>query len=94
MEFLRGKPIFKFFAGGGVEFREHFSFLHIYQDAPRGDRLRGQNSPGKLFGALARQACKCVLREVTRHPGSCFDRMSGTQIDAFKYNVSGAKSHA
>src|SRR3984957_2016569 len=35
MKFLRGQPFFQFFAIRGVEFGEHFSFLHVHQDAAR-----------------------------------------------------------
>ena len=62
---------------GRVEFHEHFSFLHVDQHAARGDFLGGVHAARQFFGALAREAGQRVLREVTRHSGSCSAKMSG-----------------
>ena len=76
MEFFRGEPLLHFVAARGVEFHEHFSFLHVDEHAARGDFLSGVNATRKFFDALAREAGESVLREVTRHSGSCSARMS------------------
>ena len=76
MEFFRGEPLLQLFAARGVEFHEHFSFLHVDEHTARGDFFRGMHAARKFFGALAREAGESVLREVTRHSGSCSARMS------------------
>jgi hypothetical protein len=61
------EPIFQFFASGRVEFSEHFSFLHVEDNAPRRNGLSAQQAFGKFLGALARQTGQCVLRNVAGH---------------------------
>src|SRR6202041_309861 len=63
----------------GVELHQHFPFLHVDEHAARGDFLGGMHAARQLFGALAREAGQRVLREVTRHSGSCSAKMSGHQ---------------
>src|SRR5271155_3427558 len=77
MEFFGGEPLLHFFPARGVEFHEHFSFLHVEEHAARCDFLGGVQAAGEFFGALAREAGQRVLREVTRHSGSCSVKMSG-----------------
>src|ERR1700678_1969481 len=79
MEFFRGEPLLQLFAAWGVELHQHFPFLHVDEHAARGDFLGGMHAARQLFGALAREAGQCVLREVTRHSGSCSAKMSGHQ---------------
>src|SRR6202042_2545173 len=76
VEFFRGEPLLQLFAARGVEFHEHFSYLHVHEHPPRGDFLGGMHAARKFFGALAREAGERVLREVTRHSGSCSAKMS------------------
>jgi len=77
MEFFRGEPLLHLFAAGRVEFQEHFSFLQVDEHTARGDFLGGMHAAREFFGALAREAGECVLREVTRHSGSCSAKMGG-----------------
>jgi glucosamine--fructose-6-phosphate aminotransferase (isomerizing) len=77
VEFFRGEPLLQLFAAGSVEFHEHFSFLHVDEHAARGDFLGGMHAAREFFSALAREAGESVLREVTRHSGSCSAKMSG-----------------
>jgi glutamine---fructose-6-phosphate transaminase (isomerizing) len=77
VKFFRSQPLFHLFAARGVKFHEHFSFLHVDEHAARGDFLGGVHAARELFGALAREAGESVLREVTRHSGSCSAKMSG-----------------
>src|ERR1700678_2281792 len=79
MEFFRGEPLLQLFAAWGVELHQHFPFLHVDEHAARGDFLGGMHAARQLFGALAREAGQRVLREVTRHSGSCSAKMSGHQ---------------
>src|SRR5580692_11963428 len=79
MEFFRGEPLLQLFAAWGVELHQHFPFLHVDEHAARGDFLGGMHAARQLFGALAREAGQRVLREVTRHSGSCSAKMSGPQ---------------
>jgi len=77
MEFFRGEPLLHLLAPRGVKFHEHFSFLHVDEHAARGDFLGGVHAAREFFGALAGEAGQRVLREVTRHSGSCSVRISG-----------------
>src|SRR5580658_10790029 len=79
MEFFRGEPLLQVFAAWGVELHEHFPFLHVDEHAACSDFLGGMHAARQLFGALAREAGQRVLREVTRHSGSCSVKMSGHQ---------------
>src|ERR1700691_1495493 len=77
VKFFRGQPFLHLRAVRGVKFHEIFSFLHVDEDAARGDFLGGVHAARQFLGALAREAGERVLREVTRHSGSCSARMSG-----------------
>jgi glucosamine--fructose-6-phosphate aminotransferase (isomerizing) len=77
MEFFRGEPLLHFVAARGVEFHEHFSFLYVDEYAACGDFLGGVHAAREFFCALAGEAGESVLREVTRHSGSCSAKMSG-----------------
>src|SRR6202167_2908071 len=77
VKFFRGQPFLHLRAVRGVKFHEHFSFLHVDEHAARGDFLGGVHAARQFLGALAREAGERVLREVTRHSGSCSARMSG-----------------
>ena len=79
MELFRGEPLFHLVAVRGVKFHEHFSFLHIDEHAARRDFLGGVHAARQFFGSLAREARERVLREVTRHSGSCSAKMSGDE---------------
>ena len=77
MEFFRSEPLLHFFSPRGVEFHEHFSFLHVDEHAARGDFLGGMQAAREFFCTLAGEAGQGVLREVTRHSGSYSAKMSG-----------------
>jgi hypothetical protein len=67
MKFFGSEPLFQFFASRSVKFDEHFPFLHVEDDAARGHGFSAEQTPGKFFGALARQTGQRVLRNITRH---------------------------
>jgi hypothetical protein len=61
------EPIFQFIASRRVEFGEHFPFLHVKDNAPRGDGLSAKQAFGEFLGTLTRQTGQRVLRNVTGH---------------------------
>jgi glucosamine--fructose-6-phosphate aminotransferase (isomerizing) len=67
MEFLGGQPFFQFFARRRFEFHHHLTLLHVDEDTAPRHWFCAENSPREFFGALARQARKRVLRNVSRH---------------------------
>jgi hypothetical protein len=58
MKLFSREPFFELFPRRRLKFDEHFTFLHVEQDAPRGDLpllfLCAMEPLGKLFGTLAR----------------------------------------
>lgn len=88
MEFFSGQPFFQVFAGGSVEFHQHFSFLQVEDDAATGDGLGGgllarHDAAGQFFGSLAGEAGERVLRKVAPHWGSWYFCTSAAEAARF-----------
>src|ERR1700722_4561667 len=71
MKLLRREPLLQLLAVCSVELNEHFSFLHVHEDAPRFYVVRAVKTHRERFRSLPRQARQRVLRNVSRHRSSC-----------------------
>ena len=60
MHFFGCQILFEFFAAGGVEFDQHFAFLHVHENATRGDgTCRAKAATSSFAPWRVRQASVC-----------------------------------
>lgn len=67
VKFFSVQPFFQLLSARRLEFHQHFSFVHVHQDAAGCNLRRFVEPLRECFGALSREARERVLRNVASH---------------------------